>query len=419
MTAWRRATVAPDRTHHLADGHPLYDARFSEVLSFHEPGLAAVAMGDQAWHIDAAGRPAYAERFRRTFGFYEGRAAVAAADGWHHVLPDGSPLSGERQAWCGNFQEGRCAVRDHDGWYFHIDPAGRGSYAQRHLYAGDFRDGIAVVRLNEDGLCAHVDRDGRQVHPERYLDLDVFHKGFARARDAHGWFHVNRDGRPAYLARYENVEPFYNGFALAWTGRAMPVVIDETGTIRHEVGAPAGQPASARSLKLLVIGNIGAGKSTLAAALAARLNWPFVSIDGCRLAVADGSAEGELRAWARLTRAAARPYSLVLECTGVGPQMPLLRVALRESGSRIGVLIVRTPAELCRTRASGRRTCPPYPAFGIPAEDAIGDVGAALDRETGPGGTWTDPLVGVVDGSASPAEEAARAEALVRQWRDA
>lgn len=110
MNDWRRTRVSNDETHHLHDGAPLYAARFREVLKFHEPGLAPVRDDSGAYHIDIEGRPAYAARFARTFGFYEGLAAVEGTEGWHHVRPDGSPAYTECFAWCGNYQEGRCAA---------------------------------------------------------------------------------------------------------------------------------------------------------------------------------------------------------------------------------------------------------------------------------------------------------------------
>ena len=55
---WQQTRIAPETSHHILNGQPLYAARFDEVLSFHEPGLAAVRVGDQAWHINSAGFPA-------------------------------------------------------------------------------------------------------------------------------------------------------------------------------------------------------------------------------------------------------------------------------------------------------------------------------------------------------------------------
>ena len=174
MTSWRQSTVAPCGSHHVLAGRPLYAARFDEVLKFHEPGLAPVRLGGEAWHIDVVGAPAYRQRFRQTFGFYNHRAAVEARDGWCHIRPEGSFVSSTRFAWCGNYQEARCTVRDADGLFLHLDLEGSPVGTERHLYAGDFRDGLAVVRGRSDGLCTHVDRSGKETHRIRFLDLDVF-----------------------------------------------------------------------------------------------------------------------------------------------------------------------------------------------------------------------------------------------------
>ncbi len=209
---WQRASVSPCGTHHVLDGAPLYAERFDAVLKFHPPGLAPVRRGRHAWHVNQAGQPAYTRRYARTFGFYEGLAAVVEVGGWCHVDPSGEALYVERHAWCGNYQGGRCAVRTVEGAYLHLDEAGRPAYAARHRYAGDYRDGLAVVQ-GEDGLSTHIDAAGRPVHERRFVDLDVFHKGFARARDAVGWMHVDIAGRPVYERRFAAVEPFYNGQA--------------------------------------------------------------------------------------------------------------------------------------------------------------------------------------------------------------
>jgi len=231
---WRGIEVAPDRTHHLRDGRPLYEQRFDDVLAFHAPGLAAVRAHDEAWHIDASGSPAYARTFSRTFGFYEERAAVEAGDGWHHILADGSGLYRQRHAWCGNYQGGRCVVRHSDGSYAHVDRSGQPAYAERWRYAGDYRDGVAVVQ-GADGLSTHVNAAGSLLHGRWFLDLDVFHKGLARARDDDGWTHVDRAGRPAYERRFAMVEPFYNGQARVERSDGGLDVIDERGRTLGEL----------------------------------------------------------------------------------------------------------------------------------------------------------------------------------------
>ena len=242
MTAdWGEYRISPDGSHHVRGGKPVYAARFIEVLKFHAPGLAPVRDASGAYHITPGGQPAYESRHIRTFGFYEGRAAVHSADGWFHILPDGSPLYPERYGWCGNFQEGRCPVRLPDARYLHIGEDGTPAYSERHRYAGDFRDGYAVVQ-RDDGRHSHIDPSGALVHGRWFLDLDVFHKNFARARDEQGWHHVDIKGQPLYRHRYMNVEPFYNGQARVEGFYGSLSVIGESGDTLVELREPLRSP---------------------------------------------------------------------------------------------------------------------------------------------------------------------------------
>ena len=238
---WRDYRLSADGTHHVCDGEPAYRARFLDVLKFHAPGLAPVLDDSGAYHITPDGMPAYGSRHIRTFGFYEGRAAVHSADRWFHVLPDGSPLYSERYAWCGNFQEGRCTVRGSDGRYFHVTEEGAPAYTERYRYAGDFKDGFAVVQ-RDDGRHSHIDPSGALLHGRWLLDLDVFHKNYARARDEQGWHHVDVHGQPLYHDRHRNVEPFYNGQARVEGIDGSLSVIGESGETLVELRSPLRTP---------------------------------------------------------------------------------------------------------------------------------------------------------------------------------
>jgi ubiquinone/menaquinone biosynthesis C-methylase UbiE len=209
---WSDLCVSACGTHHVCCGQPAYSGRFDEVLKFHVPGLAPVKRGDQAWHVGPDGDAAYSRRFIRTFGFYEGFAAVQAMDGWHHICPDGSDAYPERYDWCGNFQGERCTVRLRDGRYRHVLADGSFAYPETWRYAGDYKDGFCVIQ-SDAVLFTHLDLKGEPLHGNWFVDLDVFHKSFARARDGKGWLHVDLHGAPAYARRFAAVEPFYNGQA--------------------------------------------------------------------------------------------------------------------------------------------------------------------------------------------------------------
>ena len=237
MTMWQRARLALDGTHHVCDGKSFYIERFDEVYEFMEPGLAAVFRDGVSWHIHSDGTPAYDQRFTRVFGFYENLAAVNVSASWFHIHSDGSEAYDSRFAWCGNFREARCAVRIHEGGYFHITPDGIRAYSTKWNYVGDFRDGIAVVQSN-DGRSTHVNLTGEQIHGQWFYDLDVYHKGYARARDRSGWMHIDRNGIPIYDERFAMVEPFYNQQARVETSNGALLVIDESGQTLVQLRQP-------------------------------------------------------------------------------------------------------------------------------------------------------------------------------------
>ena len=82
---------------------------------------------------------------------------------------------------------------------------------------------------SDDGRSTHIDRRGEPIHGVRFLDLDVFHKAHARARDQDGWMHIDAIGRALYGRRFAAVEAFYNGQARVERFDGGLEVIDETG----------------------------------------------------------------------------------------------------------------------------------------------------------------------------------------------
>jgi hypothetical protein len=119
-------------------------------------------------------------------------------------------------------------VRTESALYYHILLDGSPAYGERYGFVGDYREGSAVAQRT-DGLFIQLDLMGRPVNGKGFIDLDVLHKGYARARDQSGWFHIDRAGNPAYAQRFLSVEPFYNGQARAETKNGEIVIIDERG----------------------------------------------------------------------------------------------------------------------------------------------------------------------------------------------
>ena len=104
--------ISMNETYHLYEGKPIYEKKFDSVMSFHQPGVAAVKDKSGTYHIDLGAKPIYQKRFIKTFGFYDGLAAVVDNSGWYHIDLEGNAQYLERYEWVGNFQEDRCPVRD-------------------------------------------------------------------------------------------------------------------------------------------------------------------------------------------------------------------------------------------------------------------------------------------------------------------
>jgi hypothetical protein len=226
--------IAVSGTHHCYKNEPLYNKRFQRVLKFHQPGLAPVTDETGAYHINLQGEPHYVSRYLKTFGFYQNLAAVVDVTGWFHIKTNDEPLYSTHYRWCGNYQENACVVEDFNHHFFHLDREGQRLYLENYVYAGDFHDGSAVVQTAA-GRYTHINQRGDYIHHHYFLDLDVYHKGFARAKDQVGWFHIDLTGQAVYSQRYNMIEPFYNGYARCETQSGALIRINEQGEIVEQL----------------------------------------------------------------------------------------------------------------------------------------------------------------------------------------
>ena len=370
---WKNSWVSDDETHHEKNGGPLYPQRFEKVLSFHDPGLAPVKKNGKWFHIIPDGSKAYSRAFDQAFGFYDERASVESGGEWFHIKPDGSDAYERRFSWCGNFQQGLCTVRDKQGLYHHITPEGEDAYSEKYLYAGDFREGVAVVK-RWDGLCQHIRTNSETLHDRLYVDLGVYHKGYATAKDSFGWFHIDKNGKPRYKHRYHSAEPFYNGLALCATMSGNYVRIDASGKEVEKINPPK---TRSTGKKILIIGNLSSGKTTLGRELAKRLGFEILRIDDCRRLMADGSVSGEYRAWSKFAEYCESNKDCILEFSGGGPHVFNIGRALELSGAKTYLIWLDATLDECIARSKERTFDSPYPY-------ALGDLTELIkhiDRE--------------------------------------
>lgn len=121
------------------------------------------------------------------------------------------------------------------------------------------------------------------------------------------------------------------------------------------------KPNSIQKRKVLIIGTLGAGKTTLAQALSQETGYSYVSIDDCRIRYSDGTFDGEDVAWHYFLLACRDPSPKILEFSGGGPHVCEVRDALLYSGITVIIIWIDIPHDLCIQRALKREIVIPAP----------------------------------------------------------
>jgi len=225
--------ISLDETHHIKEDKPLYKTRYSRVMSFHN-GIAPVELDNKAFFINLHNKKLFDRVFFKAYGFYEQLSAVKDIGGWFHIDINGNDIYQERYSWVGNFGEDKCVVKDFNNNYFHIYSNGKKVYTQHYKYTGDFKYGIAVC-INKDGKSTHIDNKGNILHGKYFDELNIFHKGYAIAKDSKGYVHINKKGNELYSKRYKKIEDFYNGYALATTFENNKIVLSEDELVELQI----------------------------------------------------------------------------------------------------------------------------------------------------------------------------------------
>ena len=244
----KNITISLCETHHKKNSKPLYSKRFDRVQSFHfPPGYAPVEINKTSFFINELGEMVFERIFINAFGFYEGIATVSDKSGFFHINEQGEDIHQHRFKWAGNFQENFCVVQDiKSNLFFHINRKGNNAYQKKYSYTGDYKYGVAVV-VNESGLSTHIDTKGKSIHGKYFLQLSVYHKGYAIAKDEYGYFHIDKQGKEIYSNRFSELEPFYNGRAVAIDHYNVKMLISPKGDILQKIDKPYVQEQKIKS----------------------------------------------------------------------------------------------------------------------------------------------------------------------------
>ncbi len=250
---YKNIILSDDSSYYLYQNERIFPhLELIEGLKFHSEGLAAVKLlkktpnlltkqpdlaekqanpsQNYIWkHINIAGNFIYPQAYQRVFGYYDSKAAVTDFEGdSFHIDTKGERAYTQNYSWVGNYQQERVVVRLAKD-YFHLNNDGERYYTENYLYVGDYKDGAAAVKL-QNGYYNHINLSGERLYTDKkFLDLGVFHKNIATARDEKGYFHTDKAGDGLYSQRYLQIEPFYNGVALVTNFDYSRLLINEAG----------------------------------------------------------------------------------------------------------------------------------------------------------------------------------------------
>ena len=145
----------------------------------------------------------------------------------------------------------------------------------------------------------------------------------------------------------------------------------------HDFCNPEG--LDVRPWKILLIGTLGSGKTTLAEYLTRDTGFPYASIDECRIRYGDGTVSGEERAWENFLAVCRKPAPAILEFCGMGPRIEEVRDNLLDSAIPVSVIWLVLPRDTCIARASRREKKIPAPYQWAPVADSVPLIDAAIE----------------------------------------
>ncbi|MGK0388352.1 MAG: adenylate kinase family enzyme [Maribacter sp.] len=116
-------------------------------------------------------------------------------------------------------------------------------------------------------------------------------------------------------------------------------------------------------MKILLLGNIGSGKTTISTALAEQnSDWEYIAIDDFRKELSDGTIKGDAKAKSVFVKKISHDNDCqIIECTGLGRLGSSVFRRLQKYEGELLVLVLNVSLEICITRIKDRIWDIPFP----------------------------------------------------------
>lgn len=216
-------TIQGEKWGYIDDvGRFVLSPQYDEAFPFQANGLAAVRVGDVFGVINVSGVFVVKPRYETIAEFSEGRAAVTDSHGFHVIDEGGNVLTSKPYSYIGTYKEGRsiCAGTNQQGKYLYgyLDERGREIIPLSYQSAMDFRNGKAVVQINEFKY-ALIERSGNVIQTYPYAFVGDNGEGLlafqGKTNSRYGF--IDEAGHVVIEPKYTGAQPFQEGRAVVNT----------------------------------------------------------------------------------------------------------------------------------------------------------------------------------------------------------